>query len=172
MKIGVYPGSFDPITNGHIDIIKRAVKLLDKLIVAVVKNPNKTPLFSFKERMNILKNTLKNVPKVEIASFSGLLVNFLKHNKANVIIKGLRALSDFEFEFQMALMNRQLDANIETIFLMTSSRYTFLSSSSVKEISSLGGSIKGLVPPYVESKLKEKFGYLKRPYKGQDVVCE
>lgn len=159
MKIGVYPGSFDPVTNGHIDIIKRAVKLTDKLIVAVLENPAKKNLFTLKERIGVLKNVLKNTSKIEIDSFSGLLISFVRKNKANVIVRGLRALSDFEFEFQMALMNRKLDENIETIFLMTSSQYAFLSSSSVKEISSFGGSVKGLVPPYVENKLKEKFKF-------------
>lgn len=157
MKTAVYPGSFDPVTNGHLDIIERALKIFDELIVAVVENPNKRPLFTLKERVQILKEVLKNEKKISVDSFSGLLVNFMKKKNCNVIVKGLRAVSDFEVEFQMALMNRKLDPSVETVFFMTSNRYAFLSSSSVREIASFGKSVEGLVPRFVELKLKEKY---------------
>ncbi|MBI2251793.1 MAG: pantetheine-phosphate adenylyltransferase [Armatimonadetes bacterium] len=157
MKRGVYPGSFDPLTNGHLDIIKRSSAILDELVVAIADNPNKIPLFSIKERLNILENTVSDIKNVKIVSFSGLLINFLKKINSKIIVKGLRALSDFENEFQMALLNRKLSNQIETIFLITTDHYAFLSSSAVKEIASFKGSVKGLVPKFVENKLKEKF---------------
>lgn len=157
MKRGIYPGSFDPVTYGHIDIIKRASKILDELIVAVIVNPGKLSLFSPEERLFILRKAVGSLPKVKIFSFAGLLVNFANLHKAGIIVKGLRAISDFEYEYQMALMNNKLNPKIETVFLMTSNQYAFLSSSSVKEIASLGGSIKGLVPPYVEKELRKKY---------------
>ena len=146
MRIAVYPGSFDPITNGHLDIIQRSSRLFDKLIVAVVKNPNKKPLFSIKERMMMIEKSIKDLSNVEIDYFEGLLVDFVSVKGAQVIVKGLRALSDFEYEFQMALLNRKLNTDIETIFMMTNYKYSFLSSSMVKEIASLKGSIADLVP--------------------------
>lgn len=157
MKIAVYPGSFDPLTNGHLDIINRASKLFDHLLVSVIVNPNKKPLFALRERLQILRSVLKNIPLVSVDSFSGLLVHHMQANNASVIVKGLRAVSDFEYEFQMALMNKALFPSVETIFLMTSHEFAFLSSSLVKEVASFGGSVKGLVAPLVEVRLKKKF---------------
>lgn len=160
MKIGVYPGSFDPVTNGHLDIIKRSSKMFDKVIVAVAKNYSKKPLFSFDEREELISRSIKDLANVEVDSFEGLLMNYIHEKDAQIIIKGMRAISDFEYEFQMALMNRKLDSNVETIFLMTSSEYSFLSSSMVKEVAGLGGCIAGLVPENILSdiynKLKQK----------------
>jgi len=157
LNIGIYPGSFDPITYGHLDIIKRSAKLFDKLIVAVLTNPRKNALFTVDERIEMIKQSVKDIDNIEIDSFSGLLVDFARLKKAQVIVKGLRAVSDFEYELQMALMNNKLDNEIETIFIMTSSKYSFLSSSIVKEVSSFGGCVAGLVPPIVEERLKQKF---------------
>ncbi|NLJ40987.1 MAG: pantetheine-phosphate adenylyltransferase [Clostridiales bacterium] len=160
MKIGVYPGSFDPVTNGHMDVIERSSRMFDRVIVSVVRNYSKKPLFTYDERVELLSRATKDMPKVEIDSFEGLLIDYLHKRNANVIIKGLRAISDFEYEFQMALINRKLDPEIETIFLMTNSQYSFLSSSAVKEVAGLGGCIAGLVPESiirdVYLKLKQK----------------
>jgi pantetheine-phosphate adenylyltransferase len=157
MDIGIYPGSFDPITNGHLDIITRSAKLFDKLIVAVLSNPRKTALFTVDERIEMIRESVKDIDNIEIDSFSGLLIDFARLKKAKVIVKGLRAVSDFEYELQMALMNNKLDSEIETIFIMTSSKYSFLSSSIIKEVSSFGGCVRGLVPPIVEKRLKQKY---------------
>jgi len=157
LNIGIYPGSFDPITYGHLDIITRSAKLFDKLIVAVLSNPRKKPLFTVDERIEMIKQSVKNIDNIEIDSFSGLLIDFARLKKAKVIVKGLRAVSDFEYELQMALMNNKLDDEIETIFIMTSSKYSYLSSSIVKEVSSFGGCVAGLVPPMVEKRLRQKF---------------
>lgn len=157
MKIAVIPGSFDPLTNGHLDVIARAAKLFDRLLVSVIINPNKQPLFTLPERLTMLRQVLKPLKTVAIDSFSGLLVAYMQTHNASVIVKGLRAVSDFEYEFQMALMNRALLPSVETIFLMTSSKFAYLSSSLVKEVAGLGGSVRGLVPPIVESALKKKF---------------
>lgn len=157
MKIGLYPGSFDPITYGHVDIIERSAKLFDRLIVAVLSNPRKTPLFTVEERIEMIQESVKNIPNVEIDTFSGLLIDFARLKKADVIVKGLRAVSDFEYELQMALMNKKLDEHIETIFIMTSSKYSYLSSSVVKEVASFGGCVATVVPPLVEKRLKDKF---------------
>ncbi|NLJ67408.1 MAG: pantetheine-phosphate adenylyltransferase, partial [Clostridiales bacterium] len=146
MKIGVYPGSFDPVTEGHMDIIKRSAKMFDKVIVAVARNYSKKPLFTAEERMELIQRSLQGLPNVEVDSFEGLLMDYIHSKDAQVIIKGLRAISDFEYEFQMALMNRKLDSKVETIFMMTSYKYSFLSSSMIKEVASLGGCISGLVP--------------------------
>ena len=161
MKTAVYPGSFDPITNGHMDIIKRASRIFDKLIVAVVRNPNKVSTFTVNERMEFIRKTVAELPNVEIDYFEGLLVDFMKSRNAQVIIKGLRAISDFEYEFQMALMNRKLDPNIETMFMMTNYKYSYLSSSVVKEIGRLGGCIGELVPDVVLPDIHKRLTGLK-----------
>ncbi len=157
-KIAVYPGSFDPATYGHLDIITRSAEIFDKLLVAVISNPNKKPLFSISERVKILKNTIKDaaLKNVEIMSFEGLLVNFMKKKNAKIIVRGLRAVSDFEYEFQMALTNRKLHPEIETVFLTPAEKWTYISSSLVKEIATLGGNVKCFVPPMVEVMLKNK----------------
>ena len=155
MRIAVYPGSFDPITNGHIDIIKRTANIFDKVIVAVSINSAKTPLFTIEERIEIVKQVI-DLPNVEVTTFTGLLADFAKERSANVIIKGLRAVSDFEYEFQMALMNKKLSPEIETMFMMTSGRYSYLSSSIVKEVGRLGGALTGLVPDTIIDVIKKK----------------
>jgi pantetheine-phosphate adenylyltransferase len=156
MRIAVYPGSFDPITNGHLNIIERAINIFDKIIVGVANNPKKSTLFSAPERIDMIKEVTKNLEKVKIQSFSGLLIDFMKSNKANIIIRGMRAISDFEHESQLALMNKRLAPEIETIFMVTCSKYSYLDSSIVKEIASLNGCINQLVPEIVEKKLREK----------------
>jgi len=152
--IAVYPGSFDPVTNGHIDIVRRTCKLFDEVIIAVIDNSHKKPFFSVKERMEMLQLAAGRMEKVSISHFDGLLVEFARRQEAIVIIRGLRAVSDFEYEFQMALMNRKLSSSIETVFLMPAEAYTYLSSSIVKEIIKLGGSAKGLVPPVIQGYMK------------------
>lgn len=149
MKRAVYPGSFDPITNGHLDIISRASKVFDEVIVGVLINPNKNGLFDIEERVNLIQKCIKSFNNVKVESFSGLLINFMKNVDATVIVKGLRAVSDFEYEFQMALMNNKLNPNIETVFMMTNAKYSYLSSSSVKQVAMFGGCIKGLVPDII-----------------------
>ena len=157
-KIAVYPGSYDPLTNGHIDIIQRGLKIFDKIIVAALKNPSKTYLFSLEERMDMLMATFKKTPNIEVDYFEGLLVDYLKKIGVNTVVRGLRAISDFEIEFQMALMNRSIKPEIETIFLVPSICYSFVSSRLVKEVYQLGGGIEEMVPDIVDKKLKEKFG--------------
>lgn len=152
----VYPGSFDPITNGHVDIIKRGLDLFDNIIVAVLENPKKQPLFTTKERMEMINTIFAKEKKVEVKSFHGLLVDFVKKNDASIVIRGLRAISDFEYEFQMTLMNRKLNPDIETLFMMPNVNYSFLSSKLVKEVCLLGGCLDDLVPKAIESKLKAK----------------
>lgn len=154
MKVAVYPGSFDPITNGHLDIIKRAANLFDKVYVAVISNPGKQPYFPLEERIQMLKEATKGIKNVKIDFFEGLLVDYAKKIKANSIVRGLRAVSDFDYEFQMALTNRQMNSEIETVFLMTDYKYSYLSSSIVKQIAHLKGDIAGLVPKNVASRLK------------------
>ncbi|MBW9170837.1 pantetheine-phosphate adenylyltransferase [Clostridium estertheticum] len=146
MKKAICPGSFDPITNGHLDIIERASKVFNELIVGVVVNPAKKCLFSVDERVEQIKNVVKNMPNVRVEKFSGLLVNLMNKEDARVIVKGLRSVSDFEYEFQMAAMNNKLDPSKETVFMMTKTEYCYISSTSVKQVAMLGGSIKGLVP--------------------------
>lgn len=155
-RTAVYPGSFDPITNGHVNLIERALQVFDKLIVAVAHNPSKTALFSVEERMDMIRIVLKNDPRVTVASFDGLLVEFVVQQGAGVIIRGLRALSDFEYEFQMTLMNRKLNRKVDTMFLMTGYKWFYTSSKIIKEAASLGGSVRGLVPEIVHQRLKEK----------------
>jgi len=156
-KQAVYPGSFDPITNGHVDIIERSLEIFDRIIVSVLENPKKEPLFSTKERVSMIKEVFSNRKNIEVKAFHGLLVDFAEKNKAKVVIRGLRAISDFEYEFQMALMNRKLNPNIETFFMMPNVKYSYLSSKLVKEIFMLGGCLKGLVPKLAEKRLQEKF---------------
>jgi len=160
-KIAVYPGSFDPITNGHIDIINRSRCLFDKLIIAVVHNPNKEALFGVEERIDMIKAIIKGHKNIEIDSFSGLLIDYVRQKGAYVIIRGLRAISDFEYEFQMALMNRKLNEEVETVFMMPHEKYIYVSSRIIKEVFQLGGSISDLVPEIVERELKKKFSILK-----------
>jgi pantetheine-phosphate adenylyltransferase len=158
MRRAIYPGSFDPITNGHLDVIERARKLFDEVVVAVAHNDEKQPLFSLNDRLDLLRETAGKIDNVRIAEFEGLLVEFARNEEAGVVIRGLRAISDFEFEFQMALMNRKLDSEVETIFLMPKEEYTYLSSRIVKEIARLGGDVSGFVPACVAKALSRKFG--------------
>jgi pantetheine-phosphate adenylyltransferase len=157
MRCAIYPGSFDPVTNGHLDVVERARKLFDEVIVAVAHNDEKQPLFPLKERLDLLQETVGKISNVRIAQFEGLLVEFAKVEKAGAVIRGLRAVSDFEFEFQMALMNRKLNADVETIFLMPTEDYTYLSSRIVKEIARLGGDVSAFVPLGVAEALRRKF---------------
>jgi len=157
MKIAIYPGSFDPITNGHLDILERGAKIFDKVIIAVADNIRKEAFFSAQERMQMIAGCTSDFANVEIDKFEGLVVDYAENVDAGVIIRGLRQISDFEYEFQMALMNRQLNDNIDTIFLMPHEKYTYLSSSVVREISELQGDIEGLVPDNVKKELENKF---------------
>jgi pantetheine-phosphate adenylyltransferase len=152
----IYPGSFDPVTNGHLDLIDRAVKLFDEVIVAILRNPGKSALFTIEERMEMLRAAVP-WPQVQIDAFDGLLVDYAKQKKATAIIRGIRAVSDYEYEMQMALMNRRLNPEVETIFMLPGEPYSYLSSKLVKEVFSLGGSITGLVPQLVEQRLFEKY---------------
>ena len=156
-KISVYPGSFDPITNGHVDIIKRGLRMFDELIVLIAHNPNKKTLFSVAERQEMIQEVIKGCNNVRVDCFDGLLVDFVKNVGANVILRGLRALSDFEYEFQLALINRRLNREIETVFLMTGYKWFYTSSTIINEAASLGGSVKGLVPDIVNQKLLGKY---------------
>lgn len=157
MKIAVYPGSFDPTTNGHMDIILRAAKFVDKLVVGVLENPSKTPVFTIDERIKQLRELTSDIPNVEVASFSGLTVDFARSIHASLIIRGLRAVTDFEYEFQMALTNRNLAEEVETLFIPTSAHCLYLSSSMVKEIAMFGGNIDDKVPPLIKKALLEKY---------------
>ncbi len=156
-RIAIYPGSFDPITNGHVDIIKRAVRMFDEIIVLIAFNPNKTYLFSVEERMEMIRENFKESPEVRVDCYSGLLVDYMKMSGANIILRGMRALADFEYEFQMALMNRRQTKNIETVFLMSGFKWFYTSSKLIKEVAGLGGSVKGMVPDNVHQKLLEKY---------------
>jgi pantetheine-phosphate adenylyltransferase len=158
MRTALYPGSFDPLTNGHLDIIERAAKLFDHVIVAVAKSESKKPLFSLKERLDLVQRAIETLDHTEAAAFDGLLVDYAEEHSVHAIIRGLRAVSDFEFEFQLALMNRKLNRRVETIFMMPRETYTFLSSRMVKEIASLGGNVEAFVPEHVKSALARKFG--------------
>jgi len=156
MRTAIYPGSFDPMTNGHLDVIQRAVKLFDRIIVAVANNQQKKPLFTRAERLDLVREIVHHLPTVEVDSFDGLLVNYVEHKGGLAVIRGLRAVSDFEFEFQLALMNRKLNERVETIFMMPKDTYTFLSSRMVKEIAALGGDVTAFVPACVGQALIKK----------------
>jgi len=156
MRIAIYPGSFDPVTNGHLDVVQRAAKLFDRVIVAVAQNESKVGLFTLPERRELVQAAVSHLPNVETDTFSGLLVNYAASRQAQAVVRGLRAISDFEFEFQLALMNRKLDENIETIFMMPKDTYTFLSSRIIKEIARLGGDVSQFVPAHVQSALRQK----------------
>jgi len=156
-RIAVYPGTFDPVTNGHIDLVERSLRIFDTVIVAVAENPKKTPLFSLEERISLFKRVTAKYKSVVIEGFDGLLVDYVKQKKAAGIIRGLRAVSDFEYEMQMALMNRRLDNSIETVFLMPNEEYSFITSTIVKEAASYGGDVSSLVPRVVVEKLNKKY---------------
>ena len=156
MRTAIYPGSFDPLTNGHLDLVQRATKLFDRVIVAVAKSESKAPLFTLEERVELVRQAVGNMPRVKVDDFDGLLVEYVARRKAQAVVRGLRAVSDFEFEFQLALMNRKLDERIETIFMMPKDTYTFLSSRIVKEIARLGGDVSTFVPAHVRTALKNK----------------
>jgi pantetheine-phosphate adenylyltransferase len=155
-RIAVYPGSFDPLTNGHVDIIRRGARLFDRIVVAILVNEQKTPMFTTDERVAMVREEFAGAPTVGVDTFQGLLVNFAERQQASAIVRGLRAVSDFEYEFQMALMNRRLSARVETEFMMPAAEYSYISSRLVKEVVMLGGSVEGLVPPGVERRLKER----------------
>lgn len=156
-RIAIYPGSFDPVTNGHIDIVQRGKKLFDKIIIAILYNPGKTALFSIEERMAMLKESMKGIPGLDFDIFDGLLVDYVKSCGAHAILRGMRAVSDFEYEFQLALMNHKLNREVQTVFLMTSLRWIFTSSSIIKEAAQFGGDVSDMVPPNVNQKIKAKF---------------
>jgi pantetheine-phosphate adenylyltransferase len=156
-KIAIYPGTFDPITNGHIDLIQRTLKIFDEVIIAVAVGQQKQPLFTVEERLALIKQSIKELKGARAETFDSLLVDYARKRKSIAIVRGLRAVSDFEYELQMALMNRRLNAEIETVFMMPSEEYTFLTSTMVKEVASFGGEVKGLVPEVVEKAFKEKF---------------
>ena len=153
----IYPGSFDPLTNGHLDLIERGSKIFHELVVAILRNSEKEPLFDIAERREMLAEATARWPNVRIDTFSGLLVDYVVEQKANAVLRGIRAISDYEYELQMALMNRKLNASVETIFMMPAETYSYLSSRLVKEIAELGGSVEGLVPELVQTRLKERF---------------
>jgi pantetheine-phosphate adenylyltransferase len=163
--LAVFPGSFDPVTNGHLDIVDRGLKVFDRVRMAILLNPEKKPLFSVEERIAIIREAYRDKGRVEVDTFSGLLVDYARKVGASVIIRGIRAISDFEYEFQMALMNRRLDPGIETVFMIPAESYTYVSSRLVKEVFQLGGRVSDLVPPVVERRLREKYG-TPRPAKG------
>ncbi len=156
-KIAIYPGFFDPITNGHLSIVTRGLEIFDKLIISILNNPKKAPLFSIDERISMIKQALQDTPNIEVDTFGGLLVDYVIQKKSNIILRGIRALSDFEYEFQMALMNRKLNRDVQSVFLMTDYKWFYISSTIIKEAASFGGDISGLVPEFVNEKLKEKF---------------
>lgn len=158
MRIAVYPGSFDPITNGHLDVIERASRLYDKLVVGVLNNSNKRPMFSAEERVDMIRRVTRHLENVEVDTFTGLLVDFAKSKGATVIVKGLRTVADFEYEFQMALLNKSLNPEYETMFMMTNTKYSYISSSMVKELAGFKGNLTGLVPCEIIEQIKEKYG--------------
>ena len=154
--VAIYPGTFDPVTNGHLDLIERASKLFDRLIVALLRNPDKDALFSLSERTEMLRESVRHLKNVRVESFDGLLVEYARRKGARVILRGIRAVSDYEYELQMAMMNRQLQPELETVFMLPAEAYSYLSSRLVKEVARLGGSVKGLVPPAVERRIRAK----------------
>ena len=156
-KTAIYPGFFDPVTNGHLSIVKRGLEIFDKLIISILNNPQKVPLFSIEERISMIKQALQDEPNIEVDTFDGLLVDYVIEKQSNIILRGIRALSDFEYEFQMALMNRKLNRDVQSVFLMTDYKWFYISSTIIKEASSFGGDVSGLVPEFVNEKLKEKF---------------
>jgi len=156
-KIAIYPGTFDPITLGHLDILQRASKLFDHVIITLAINSTKTPLFSKEERLDFIKDAVKNMPNVTVDSFEGMLIKFAEKKGASVVIRGLRAISDFEFEFQLALMNRKQNKDITTVFLMPNEKYTYLNSTIIREVAKFGGDVSSFITPYVAEKLKNKF---------------
>jgi len=160
--VAIYPGSFDPITNGHLDLIQRGARLFDKLIVGILRNERKEPLFSVEERAEMLREVVTEYPNVEVDSFDGLLVDYAASRSATVLLRGIRAISDYEYELQMALMNRRLRPEVETVFLMANEAFSFISSRLVKEVFSLGGNIAGLAPPLVEARMRERIGSLSK----------
>jgi pantetheine-phosphate adenylyltransferase len=157
-RLAIYPGSFDPLTNGHVDIILRGARLFDRILVAVLVNADKRPMFEPAERVAMVREVFKEYPNVEVDTFGGLLVDYAREKRATVLVRGMRAVSDFEYEFQMALMNRHLEPALETVFMMPAEQYTYLSSRLIKEVVSLGGDVHGLVPPLVEARLRERRG--------------
>lgn len=162
MRVAVYPGTFDPITNGHVDVLNRACKLFDRVIVGVARDNYKQTLFSLDERVELVREVTRDIPGVEVKAFHGLLIDFVRREGACAIIRGLRAVSDFEYEFQMSIMNKKLAEEVETVFLMTATEYSFLTSSIIRQVASLGGCIRGLVPPAVELALYEKFNWAEK----------
>ena len=157
MRIGICPGSFDPVTNGHVDVFERSAKLVDKLIIAIFANPGKHPLFSMEEREELLRQAVGHIPNVEVVSFQGLLNEYAVERGATVIIRGLRAVTDFEYEFQRALLMKQPEPTLETVFIMSNTNYSYLSSSGIRELACFGGKLDGLVPDFTAKRLKEKF---------------
>jgi pantetheine-phosphate adenylyltransferase len=169
-SLAVFPGSFDPMTNGHLDIVDRGLAVFDRVRLAILLNPEKQPLFSVEERLAIIRDAYRGNPRVEADTFSGLLVDYAQRVGASVIIRGIRAISDFEYEFQMALMNRRLNPRIETVFMMPAESYSYVSSRLVKEVFQLGGRVSDLVPPVVERRLSEKYGTPARPQRARAVA--
>src|SRR5918992_1131860 len=157
-RLAIFPGSFDPLTNGHVDIVLRSTQLFERVLIAVLVNPDKKPLFTAAERVETIREVFREYPNVEVDTFEGLLVEYARRRRASAIVRGIRAVSDFEYEFQMALMNRHLEPTLETVFMMPAEQYTYLSSRLIKEVFSLGGEVRGLVPPSVEARMQEKSG--------------
>ncbi|OGP49833.1 MAG: pantetheine-phosphate adenylyltransferase [Deltaproteobacteria bacterium RBG_13_43_22] len=157
-RVAIYPGSFDPITNGHLSLLRRGLSIFDKIVIAIAINPGKKPLFTLEERVDILKTVLKDYSRIEIDHFQGLLVDYVQRRETNIVLRGLRALSDFEYEFQYSLINRKLNQKVEMVFMMTDYKWFYISSTIIKEAASLGGNIDGLVPEIVNQRLREKFG--------------